>query len=456
MENKPIVFVSNFHPFISRNVFDSGALALIALRSQDVYVFVLKHKEEYLKERYEKGNVHIVGLDLEASVNTPKEVHFRRVAELFLNTKTKQLHQKIYLSKHHNYLRYFFASAVMHVCGFFRPIRTLFRAYVLRNIPDSPFDSYFEQYSPSVTLTTDPFSPYDTLFMKSARKTKTTLVAFIRSWDNFTTKEYLQVCPDRVLAQNEETIGEGVVFHDIPKDLFRLVGVPQFEYYKTYTPISREAFCAEMGLDPQKKIILFSPAGDKFSSTDWQICEILKRFNQEKRFIAQVQFLVRLHPMNFTTLTQFTPDGVFVIDNPNVSLKTNSQKESEMDMQNVNHLADSLFHADVVLNTISSLLIDAAIFDKPVVTISFDGWEKNVPFVRSVLAEQSNEWMQVLLKKGLSPKAHTPEELLTLVNAYLADPSIDRDTRTHFVEKHCWKLDGHAPERIAQYTLENL
>ncbi len=236
--------------------------------------------------------------------------------------------------------------------------------------------------------------------------------------------------------------------------MFRLVGVPQFEYYKKYTPISREAFCREMGLDPRKKIILFSPAGDKFSSTDWQICEILKRFNLEKRFVTDVQFLVRLHPMNFTTLTQFTPDDSFVIDNPNVSLKTHSQKESEMDMQNVNHLADSLAHADVVLNTISSLLIDAAIFDKPVVTVSFDGWEKDVPFVRSVLAEQSNEWMQVLLKKGLSPQARNQDELLAYTNAYLADPSIDSDTRTHFVQRHCWKLDGHAPERIAQYTFE--
>lgn len=454
MENKPIIFVSNFHPFISRNVFDSGALLKIAENAREVYVFVLKHKEAYLRERYEKGNVHIIGLDLEESITTKEEVHYRRVAELFLNTKTKHLHQKIYLSKHHNYVRYVFVRTVMYLTGIAPLARRLFRAYVLRNIPDSPFDAYFLKYCPAITLTTDPFSPYDTLFMKSARKTKTTLVAFIRSWDNFTTKEYLQVCPDRILAQNEETIDEGVTFHDLPRDRFRLVGVPQFEYYKKYTPITREAFCTKMGLDPEKKIILFSPAGDKFSSTDWQICEILKRFNQEGKFLSPVQFLVRLHPMNFTTLTQFTPDDSFVIDNPNVSLKTNSQKESEMDTQNVNHLADSLFHADVVLNTVSSLLIDAAIFDKPVVTISFDGWEKNVPFVRSVLAEQSNEWMQVLLKKGLSPQARNQDELLMYTNAYLEDPAIDRDTRAHFVEKHCWKLDGHAPERIAQYTFE--
>ena len=454
MENKPIIFVSNFHPFISRNVFDSGALAKIALEAKEVYVFVLKHKEEYLKERYEKGNMHIIGLDLESAINAPGEVRSRRIAELFLNTKTKHLHQKIYLSKHHNYFRYVFARMIMYLTGLLHPLRFLFRRYVLRNSIESPFDEYFVKYAPTFTLVTDPFSPYDTLFMKSARKTKTTLVAFIRSWDNFTTKEYLQVCPDRILAQNEETVEEGVKFHDLPHEYFRLVGVPQFEYYKKYTPISREEFCAKMGLDPKKKIILFSPAGDKFSSTDWQICEILKQFNQEGKFLAPVQFLVRLHPMNFTTLTQFTPDSSFVIDNPNVSLKTRAQKESEMDMQNVNHLADSLFHADVVLNTVSSLLIDAAIYDTPVVTVGFDGWEKNVPFVRSVFAEQSNEWMQVLLSKGLSPVAHNARELLDFTNAYLVDPTIDESTRAFFVEKHCWKLDGKAPERIAQYTLE--
>lgn len=454
MENKPIIFVANFHPFISRNVFDSGAVAKIAERAEHVYVFVQKHKEEYLCERYERGNVHVIGLELETAINTHGEVRMRRIAELFLDTATKHLHQKIYLSKHHNVLRYAFARTIMYVTGFVRPLRSLFRQYVLRTISESLFDAYFETYTPAITLVTDPFSPYDTLLMKSARKTRTTLVAFIRSWDNFTTKEYLQVCPDRILAQNEETIDEGVKFHDLPRDRFRLVGVPQFEYYKKYTPISREEFCKKMGLDPTKKIVLFSPAGDKFSSTDWQICEILKRFNQEGKFLTPVQFLVRLHPMNFTTLTQFTPDTSFVIDNPNVSLKTHAQKESEMDTQNVNHLADSLFHADVVLNTVSSLLIDAAIFDTPVVTVGFDGWEKNVPFVRSVLAEQSNEWMQVLLEKGLSPLAHNAGELLALTNAYLVDPEIDADKRAYFVEKHCWKLDGLAPERIANYTFE--
>ena len=125
-----------------------------------------------------------------------------------------------------------------------------------------------------------------------------------------------------------------------------------------------------------------------------------------------------------------------------------------MGIDHVNHLADSLHHASLVLNSVSSLIIDAAILDKPVVTICFDGWERDVPMTRSVLTEQSNEWLQVLLNKGLSPKAKNPEEMVRLINQYLGDPTRDKDTRANFVQEHCYKLDGKAPERIAAAVLE--
>ena len=99
MQDKPTLFISNFHPFISRNIFDSGVLSKLSERAAHVYVFVLKHKEEYLRKRYEGGNVSIIGIDLREIAGSRFETKMRYVAELLLNTKTKQLHQKLYLNK---------------------------------------------------------------------------------------------------------------------------------------------------------------------------------------------------------------------------------------------------------------------------------------------------------------------------------------------------------------------
>jgi CDP-glycerol glycerophosphotransferase (TagB/SpsB family) len=157
--------------------------------------------------------------------------------------------------------------------------------------------------------------------------------------------------------------------------------------------------------------------------------------------------------MNKADLSKFVPNENFVIEDPNSSYMGDRAKEAEMGIEQANHLADSLFHSAVVLNSVSSLLIDAAVFDKPVVTVCFDGWEKNVPITRSVLTEQANEWLQVLLDKGLSPKAHTAEEMIRLIRDYLDHGEKDRDKRAHFVEEHCYKLDGKASERIEEAVL---
>jgi len=446
--NKPTVFISNFHPFVSRNVFDNGALTAIAHQAGKVVVFVLKHKEAYLKEKYEKENVTIIGIDLQKEISSRKEVLLRRISEILLDTKTKQLHQKIYLAHDRNYVKYFFSRFIMATCAHSKIFKSMFRMFVVNLDFKGPFDSYFETYKPSITISTDPFSPFDIIFMKNARRSSTTLIGFIRSWDNFTTKEYLQVKPDKVILQNEDMKREAEELHDLQN--FSIVGVPQFEYYLKYKPIDRETFCKKMGFDPNKRIILFSPAGDKFSSTDWQICEILKK-QQDQGIIPQdIQFLVRLHPMNHTDLSQFSAPKNFVIDDPNSSYRNDVAKESEMGFADVNHLIDSLYHSELVLNSVSSLMIDAAVLDKPVVTICFDGWEKNVPITRSVLAEQSNEWLQVLLDKGLSPKANNQDEMAALINTYIDNPALDKEKRALFVQEHCYKLDGRSSERIAE------
>lgn len=449
--SKPVIFLSNFHPFISRNIFDSGIVNKIAEASDIVVVFVLKHKEIFLKKKYEKQNIIVVGIDLQSEIHGRRLRYLSRYAELLLNTRTKALHQKIYFERDHRLFKYLFARFTMATLGNLPFARKTFRSLTLFLHPISVFDSYYEKYHPEITVSTDPFSPYDILLMKNARKFPTKLIGFIRSWDNFTTKEYLQVRPDKTIVQNEDMSEEALKYHDIKGCV--VVGVPQFEYYLRYTPISRKAFCEKMGLDPKKKIVLFSPAGDKFSSTDWQICELLKQGQMNKRIPADLQFIIRLHPMNPADLSKFVPTKQFVVDDPNSSYYGDHAKEYEMGIEHVNHLADSLFHCDLILNSVSSLIIDAAIFDKPIVTISFDGWEKNVSFSRSVLTEQSNEWLQVLLDKGLSPKATNVEEMYNLINQYLEYPELDREKRAQFVESHCYKLDGKAPERIINAIL---
>jgi hypothetical protein len=49
--------------------------------------------------------------------------------------------------------------------------------------------------------------------------------------------------------------------------------------------------------------------------------------------------------------------------------------------------------------------------------------------------------------------AHNFDELFAYVNAYLDDPTLDREGRARIVERECRAIDGKTGERVGQYVL---
>ena len=47
--DKPLVFLSNFHPYVTKNTLNSGVLDVLASQSKFI-ILVSKEKEEYFKQ----------------------------------------------------------------------------------------------------------------------------------------------------------------------------------------------------------------------------------------------------------------------------------------------------------------------------------------------------------------------------------------------------------------------
>lgn len=455
--NKDVIFIANFHPFTTRNIFDTGVLDIISSKSRKVVVFVPKEKENYMKTLYEKENIVVEGVE-DNKLFTREATFFYRLGEVLIDTKTKRDHQLKYRlasKRFYRHVKYYLMLFIIRTFGKSEFIKRTSR--VVEGFSHKPrgFEKYFEKYKPNIVFSTDIFAEVDTLLVLEAKQRNVETRALVRSWDNTTNKTLLRVIPDKLLVQNETMKEECESIHLVPSNRIKVVGVPQFEYYLKYNPISRKDYCELMGLKEDKKIILYSPAGSKYSQTDWQIAEILKNLQKEGNIPSDVQFLIRLHPQNYTDLSQFKANENFVIDDPGVGLKVDRAKEFELGKQAVNHLADSLYHSALVLNVVSSMVVDAAIFNKPIITIGFNGWEKDVPYLKSVERVQQQEWLAVLNNTGCAPTAHNPQELATLINQYLSDPQKDSDLRKKFIKKHCYKFDGHSASRMANAVLDD-
>jgi CDP-glycerol glycerophosphotransferase (TagB/SpsB family) len=106
----------------------------------------------------------------------------------------------------------------------------------------------------------------------------------------------------------------------------------------------------------------------------------------------------------------------------------------------------------VVVNTRSTIAIDAAALDRPVVCAGFDG-NRTLPYQNSVRRYLDYSHYRKMLDIGGVAVANSPSELITLVNNYLRDPTIDREGRARIVERQCRAIDGKTGQRVGEYVL---
>jgi hypothetical protein len=452
-KNQKTVFIAVFQSFISRNILNTGILDQLLINGCRVVLFVPPAKETFYREVYNHSNITIESFDSE-KFNNKKENIFKSIALLLISTNVMRFRKIKMLEKGGSHLKFIYQIGFTFLFGKVRWFKNFFRYLDYRyNNPD-PFNNYFDKYNPDVVFAPDVFGSGDTLMIKSALKHKVRSVGMVASWDNNTTKGLMRVVPDVLLVQNEIIKEESLNIQHIDKKIIRLTGIAHYDYFMEYKPIPREVFFKNLGISPDKKLILFSPAGDKFISTDWQICEILKQAYENKQIPRDVVTLIRMHPTNPTSLEKFTPNEQFIIETPGVSFKGLSDKRKELDRESLHHLIDTLHHCELVINVVSSLVIDAAVLGKPIITIGFEGWEEKVPFGSSVKRYLSDENMAKLLSAGGTTIVKDAQGLIEQINLYLENPELDKEGRQRIVKEQCWKLDGESKFRVANAIIE--
>src|SRR3989344_2684180 len=115
------------------------------------------------------------------------------------------------------------------------------------------------------------------------------------------------------------------------------------------------------------------------------------------------------------------------------------------------NLADSILHSDVVITWASTMIIDAAAFDKPIVLVGFDASPR--PLSRSIRQYYRYDHHRAILASGGVRLVESPEERAEVVRGYLEYPERDRESREWIRREYAGELDGKAGERLAACLL---
>jgi hypothetical protein len=309
----------------------------------------------------------------------------------------------------------------------------------------------FERYQPTLVATASPgLILAEIPVLRAARRAGVRTMAVDLSWDNLTNKLLPPRRVDRLVLWNTTMRDEAQALHGVDPGQIAVTGPPQFDSYFTAPRSSRAEFCRRVGLDPARRILtLATIPASKFPFHGFVIDRLIEAM-ASGAVREPAQLLVRLHPRDDIRHYQPYRDHSHVIVEKafrTAEARSGDGMDADIMLENTSHLADTLFHSDVVLNVASTLAIEASIFDTPVINIGFDGQ----PGSNRALMEwhYGSTHFQKVVRSGAVRIAQSSGEMIDLINCYLADPSQDAAGRRRIVLEQCEFTDGHSAQRVA-------
>ena len=319
-------------------------------------------------------------------------------------------------------------------------------------------DKLFERHRPSLLIASSPGLIYaEVPLLRTAVRRRVRSMAVDPSWDNFTNKLLPVRRVDRLIVWNQLMKEQAVGLHGYTPEQIRIAGAPQWDlYFRNGTCSSRDAFFRRIGADPARKLVTLTTTPRELYAHHDHVLRIMIEAITSGAW-RDTQVLVRLHPRDvLEPYADFQGIRHVIIEKPfRSTVRAGDGLAIDITAENQRHLADTMRHSDIVVNVASTLAIEAAIFDTPVVNVSFDG-DKPAEWVRSARRYYRFTHYVNLTRHLAVRVAESPADLVSWVARYLVDPSLDREGRRRVVLEQCQFLDGRSAERVAAFVADEL
>lgn len=436
------IFVSSFHQFISRNILRTPIVeGLLRLPEVRIVIVVPADKKEYFTKEFGGPGIAIEGIRTSRAANGFWSFFFKRLAQAISDGRYRSIARGG--RKSQSGLRYRLVTVFFYrpaqLLGTFAATKAVMRFLNYLLVKNAEISALFEAYAPSVVFSTDAQNENDVLLTTEAKRRGVKVIAMFRSWDNIETKGLLRVVPDTLLVWGSYLRDEVVRLDGMRADDVKVVGVPHYDRYLQGPLVSRKEFFASIGADPAKKLILFTPIGDMYlrenDADGFVLSELSKR---------DENILVRMPPADTVSLGTFTPgENVFFYQPGNGA---GGIGRRELTREDDDHLLNALHFSDVVVSGPSTIMLDAALVDTPVVLF---GFEKNKKaHGDSIMSHYDLKYLRIAIDNDAATLAENVSDFHAAIDAYLRDPGKDAAGRKRAVGILCHATDGRSSERV--------
>src|SRR5262245_12326459 len=207
--------------------------------------------------------------------------------------------------------------------------------------------------------------------VQAAQWLKIPTAAFVFSWDNLTSQGRIMPPYDQYFVWNEALKDQLLEMYDtVRPDQVFVTGTPQFDFhFRREIHWTREEFCARVGADPNRPLVLYSTGMPNHMPNEPLIVEGLARILRQMTDLGPPQLLVRIYPKDqtgrFESLKRANPDILFPEIPWEPAWLTPRPEDAPL-------LTNMLRHAAVGVNVASTMSLELCMFDKPVVNVGYN------------------------------------------------------------------------------------
>lgn len=450
-----IVMVTISKGLIARNLLQNDFYELLKKHFDKVVILTTASASQRFIDEFKAGNVCIIPL-LEA-----RDIFFGKLIAninryIIYNDGTEML-------TGHNFDR---RRGISFICWRFKHLllRLIFlplsKIKILRRILQKidyvflhretvrHYRALIKKYQPNVVFATNIMDEAEAALLKAARREKVFSLAMAKSWDNLS-KKYFRARADTLLVWNQFMLKQAQKLQDYKKDEVAMVGVPQFDYYIDRSRLlSREEFCSRAGLDPKKKIIFFGSEG-KLLLTDPDIVGLMRNFIKNGELADACQVFVRPHWAytndrakfrDFFNVREVVVDGLHCFS-------SGFSDSWDYSREQMDHFFNSIYHSAVVVNTASTLTLDAIALNRPVILIQFAGHEKPLRY-ESVANLYTSDYYKEVLSFKAALTVDSAESLRAAIDSCLQNSDILGVERDRLKQNFFFMVDGQAGKRL--------
>ena len=317
----------------------------------------------------------------------------------------------------------------------------------------------FDRYQPALLVASSPgLILAEVPLLRTAARRSVPSMAVDASWDNFTNKILPVRRVNRLVVWNQLMKQQAVELHGYRPEEVSITGTPHWDlYFRGARGSTRDMFFRRIGADPSRKLVTLTTTPFELYPHYDHVLRVMTDAMARGRWPYPCQILVRVHPRDdLDRYKEFFRTPHVMVEKPFRTTVTASDGLSvDITTESQQHLADTLRYSDVVVQVASTIAIEAAIFDTPVVNVSFDG-EMPAEWTRSARRYLRFTHFANLTRHAAVKLADSPEQLVDGVAEYLTDPTIDAEGRRRLVQEQCQFLDGRSSERVATCVVETL